>query len=85
MVGKWYVVEYTESGQKEYADSLENLATLVGLTPTSAKTYIYRGMGSTPRQAVHPKTKNVELVTFGAVDMAEPLPDALKELIAARV
>jgi len=85
MIGKWYVVDYMESGHREYVGSLEELAKLVGLSMTSAKTYLYRGVGGTPRQAMHPTTKKVELVTFGAVDMSEPLPDALKDHIAATV
>ena len=83
MIGKWYVVDYVESGHREYVDSLEALAALVGLSATSAKTYLYRGLSTTPRQALHPTTKKVELVTFGAVDMSEPLPDALKDHITA--
>ena len=85
MVGKWYVVEYVERGCREYVNSLEDLAAHVGLSMKSTKTYLYRGMGTNPRQAVHPVTKKVELITFGAVDMTEPLPDELKDLIAAHV
>lgn len=84
MVGKWYVVHYPESGRQEYVDSLEQLASLVGLTVASTKTYLSRDLGLTPRQAIHPDTKTVELVTFSAVDMSEPLPESLKELIVAR-
>lgn len=84
MVGKWYVVEYLESGRLEYVDSIERVGELVGLTPLSVKTYLSRGEHATPRQVVHPETRAVELTTFAAVDMTEPLPDEVKELIAAR-
>lgn len=84
MVGKWYVVDYIESGKKEYVNSLEELAALVGLTVASTKTYLSRGLSASPRQVIHPDTKTVELAAFHAVDMAEPLPESLKELITAR-
>lgn len=79
----WFVVEYQESESRKYVNSLEELAALVGMTPASAKTYIYRRLGHSPRQLINPDTGRPELASFSLVPLDEPLPEELKDLITA--